>query len=205
MKGFKYLENYLTTLRIVRDALCAYQKDLNDREALKRVVLWMGRELLYQHKHLDSFTEEDTYNTSLFYRTFCGKLTYKEFIEVYPINKTYDGAKYGVKDYFSTMEYLATVNLEDEIGSKENVLKLIWEYDNTELMLLGVAILTAMGDMSKKMTGVDPNEVIINKEETYAHDSKGNIIGVTSDGKVHHVPSFWNEDKKQQPFLRVVK
>lgn len=47
-------------------------------------------------------------------------------------------------------------------------------------------------------------EAFINPDE-YAHDSKGNIIGVTPDGKVHKVTSFENFEKEDKTKLRVIK
>ena len=201
-------KNYLRfdrhILRIVKNTIDDYQKDETDRTVLKRLVLWTGRELVYEREHRDYYTTENLYNVSELYKSLVAELTYKEFMEIYPIDKRYDGAKTETRDYYSTMEFLSDIDLDSQIGNKEQVMDLFWDYSNWELLDVASASMCAMSAMSRKLLGVDPTEAFFTKEENYAHDSKGNIIGVTADGRTHKVPSFWN-NKKYQSHLSIVK
>ena len=203
-KRKNYLRMYRHILRIVKHNIDACQKDENDRTALKRLVLWCGRELVYEYENRDYYTIESLNTIRELYRIFVSKLTYREFMEIYPVNKRYDGDKWETRDYYSTMEFLSDIDLDSQIGGEKQVMDLFWEYDNWELLDVASASMCVMSAMSRKLLGVDPAEAFFTKEENYAHDSKGNIVGVTEDGKTHKVPSFWN-NKKYQSHLSVVK
>ena len=201
-------KNYLRfdrhILRIVKNTIDDYQKDESNRTVLKRLVLWTGRELVYEREHRDYYTTENLYNVSELYKSLVSELTYREFMEIYPIEKRYDGVKSETRDYYSTMEFLSGIDLDSQIDNKEQVMDLFWDYSNWELLDVASASMCAMSAMSRKLLGVDPTEAFFTKEENYAHDSKGNIIGVTADGRTHKVPSFWN-NKKYQSHLSIVK
>lgn len=203
-KRNEYLGDYRNILRVVRKTLKACQKDLTDRTALKRLVLWCGRQLVWEQEHKEHFSAEDIFTVREFYNIFVSKLTYREFMEIYPIDKRYDGARWGTRDYYSTIEFLSDIDLDNKIGGEKQVMDLFWEYDNWELLDVASASMCAMSAMSRKLLGVDPTEAFFTKEENYAHDSKGNIVGVTEDGRTHKVPSFWN-NKKYQSHLSIAK
>lgn len=65
-----------------------------------------------------------------------GNISYRKFIEMFPIIKEYDGKKWECKDYFSTMEYLNTKDLNQLIGNDGP--ELIWQYYNYDVMNFGV-------------------------------------------------------------------
>ena len=203
-KRKNYLRMYRHILRIVKNNIDAYQKDETDRTALKRLVLWTGRELVYEQEHKEDYETENLFAVSELYKSLVSGLTYREFMEIYPIDKRYDGARWGTRDYFSTMEFLSDIDLDSKIGGEKQVMDLFFEYDNWELLDVASASMCAMSAMSRKLLGVDPAVAFLTKEENYAHDSKGNIVGVTADGRTHKVPSFWN-NKKYQSHLSVVK
>lgn len=74
-----------------------------------------------------------------------GLLTPAEFMNVFPIEKEFDGHKYGVKDYFYTIEYINTLDKHKPIG--EEISKFLWEYNNWEIRLFTVAIMGIMSDI----------------------------------------------------------
>jgi hypothetical protein len=51
-----------------------------------------------------------------------GSLKPAELVNIFPIEKTYDGDRWGVKDYFYTRDYLNTLDPDKPIG--ENALDL---------------------------------------------------------------------------------
>lgn len=203
-KRFEFLGDYEDITRIIRQTTIAYEEDPSNRIALKRLVLWLGRYIVWTHNHMEFFKVENIFAVNEIYKTYVADLTYKEFMEIYPIRKIYDGDRWQTKDYFSTKKFLSAIDLDSKISNEENVMDLLWDYCNKELLEVGVAGMCLMSAMSRKLLGVDPAEAFLSKEENYAHDSKGNMIGVTADGKTHKVPSFWY-NKKYQSNLRVIK
>lgn len=69
----------------------------------------------------------------------------KEFIEIFPIDKRYDGAKYEMKDYYYTIDYMNTLDPLKPIGGEIN--KLLWEYQNMDIRLFNVRLLGYLDDM----------------------------------------------------------
>lgn len=82
-----------------------------------------------------------------------GELTPSEITLYYPVTKYYQGGKWEVKDYYSTLEYLSTIPSDKPIGqSFEEVFSFIWEYQNPHIKSLGVSIMRNL-DKFQEMTG----------------------------------------------------
>ena len=133
------------------------KKDINDKKVLdKRKKL---QDIYYNSfvKNYDCLN----INKALFngikyvkYVNLDAKMTYDELKEVYhnilmvkelmryvcpyffllhfPIIKDYNGKKFEAKDFYSTMEYLSTINLEDPL--LDNLEEFLWQYYNQDLM-----------------------------------------------------------------------
>ncbi len=56
------------------------------------------------------------------------QLTPNEFMTIFPVEKRYDGDRYGVKDYFYTMEELRKIGMDTLIGG--HVDTLLFDYQN---------------------------------------------------------------------------
>lgn len=81
-----------------------------------------------------------------------GCLTLRNFVITFPIDKTYDGAKWEEKDYFSTMEVLSKMDWDKPIG-RDELLELLWDYDNEDLRHVYVEFTTAMSAIYRAQTG----------------------------------------------------
>ncbi len=57
----------------------------------------------------------------------------REFVRVFPIPKEYDGEKYSVKDYFSTIERLKKYPSDEEIR-KDKIIEFLMEYYNWDII-----------------------------------------------------------------------
>ncbi|AZO96185.1 phage infection protein [Halocella sp. SP3-1] len=79
-----------------------------------------------------------------------GTLTPKEFMNVFPIEKDYDGHKYGAKDYFYTRDYIQTLEQGEPIG--EEILNFLWEYQNDEILEFSVEMMSCVSDL-RRMRG----------------------------------------------------
>lgn len=60
-----------------------------------------------------------------------GLLTPREFMELFPIEKDFDGAKYECKDYFYTMNYVKEFGVDTVIGDKAS--EFLMEYCNWDI------------------------------------------------------------------------
>ena len=84
--------------------------------------------------------------------TILGCLTLRNFVTTFPIDKTYDGAKWEEKDYFYTMEVLSKMDWDKPIG-RDELSKLLWDYDNEELRHAYIEFTTAMSAIYRAQTG----------------------------------------------------
>ena len=78
------------------------------------------------------------------------KLTPVEFIRAFPITKKYDGEKYLMRDYYSTVEALKKYPPDSEIGS-DNVISFLMDYDNPDIVEFEVhklSVISAWGRLS---------------------------------------------------------
>ena len=81
-----------------------------------------------------------------------GCLTLRNFVITFPIDKTYDGAKWECKDYFSTMDVLSKMDWDKPIG-RDELSELLWDYDNEELRHAYIEFTTAMSAIFRGQTG----------------------------------------------------
>lgn len=81
-----------------------------------------------------------------------GCLTLRNFVNTFPINKTYDGAKWECKDYFSTMDVLKKMDWDKPIG-RDKLSELLWDYYNADLRHAYVEFTNAMSAIYKVQTG----------------------------------------------------
>lgn len=84
--------------------------------------------------------------------TVCGCLTLRNFVTTFPIDKTYDGAKWECKDYFYTMDVLSKMDWDKPIG-RDELSELLWDYENTDLRHAYVEFTTAMSAIYRAQTG----------------------------------------------------
>lgn len=61
-------------------------------------------------------------------------LTLKEFMTIFPISKIFDGEKYQIKDYYSTIDVIKELGLKPNKPIGENILEFILEYMNKDIM-----------------------------------------------------------------------
>jgi len=84
--------------------------------------------------------------------TVCGCLTLWNFVTTFPIDKTYDGAKWECKDYFYTMDVLSKMDWDKPIG-RDELSELLWDYENADLRHAYVEFTTAMSAIYRAQTG----------------------------------------------------
>ena len=164
-----------------------------NHDNFKKLIYWSIRYL--PHYENDNVEERFAYISCL--KNCLKKLTYREFINLFPIAKEYDGAKSETKDYYSTMEYLNDKSLDDYI---EDPLELIFEYYNWDIIVFGVEVMSVTSEMQRIETGIGITEAFMFPDQ-YPTDSKGNLIGVNAKGKVCKV----SDPRLTKPKLTVIK
>lgn len=75
-----------------------------------------------------------------------GTLTPADFMSIFPIEKEYQGHRWGTKDYFYTRDYINTLERDKPIGEATDSLEFMWKYSNWEIRCFNVA---AMCNLSK--------------------------------------------------------
>lgn len=71
----------------------------------------------------------------------------KEFIQLFPITKDYNGHKYQSKDYFYTMDYVNKLPRNEPIG--ENINEFLWKYMNNDITEFMVKSMQAVSNLRR--------------------------------------------------------
>ncbi|MGH1259591.1 MULTISPECIES: hypothetical protein [Bacillus] len=75
-------------------------------------------------------------------------LTPRDFITMFPIDKNYDGSRYEMKDYFSTMKEINKIGMDTPIG--EEIIKFLWDYQNfKDITLFTLASMRTLNNIQK--------------------------------------------------------
>lgn len=131
-----------------------YGDSILDKEAamkyiflnLKKIVLERRDEKQCTYKELNNRLQHMFLLTDLM-----SVLTPNEFIRMFPIPKEYDGERYSMKDYFSTIKEVRKYKPDEPIG-QENINKFLAEYYNWDVMEFEVAKLSTISDI-RRMEG----------------------------------------------------
>lgn len=75
-----------------------------------------------------------------------GTFTPREFMTIFPIRKEYNGCQIGFKDYFTTMESIKNVGLDNPIG---NGFEFLWDYYNDDISDFFVNMMMTMNAVRK--------------------------------------------------------
>lgn len=123
-----------------------------------------------------------------------GRIKLKNLIKIFPIDKDYDGDKWGCKDYFLTMDVLREKGLDNAVG-RDGVFDLMWDYENRDLREFTVFYMSCMSAIYKQQTGVGIAEKFCedNGIGTYTMDRENGLLIDNQSGeiaKVSNKPSF---------------
>lgn len=80
-------------------------------------------------------------------RNLMAQLTPKQFVNTFPIRKTYDGERYECKDYFYTVAMVNALDPYLPIGDKID--DFLWDYMNRDTQLFCVAQLSLMSEIMR--------------------------------------------------------
>ena len=115
----------------------------------------------------------------------CGHLTIRNFVTTFPIDKDYDGEKWGCKDYFYTMDVLSRMDWDKPIG-RENFFEFLWDYENDDLRNVCTDYMCVISALYRAQTGKGIAEQFFEERgiETYKIDKENGIIKNNQTGEV---------------------
>ena len=92
--------------------------------------------------------------------SFTGMLMPNEFTNIFPVTKKYDGYKWEMKDYYSTMEHINTLDRDKPIMEQEEPLQFLYEYDNEDVFKFSVASMMVISNLCKFQGQKTPLEIL---------------------------------------------
>lgn len=120
--------------------------------------------------------------------SFVKELTFLDVLNIFPITKDYNGYKYSARDYWSTKEYLKTVDLNEKIG--DNIDDFYLEYYNKDIVSFLIRrMLLAQKINPEGQFQLMDNFLNMNNIETYKLDKDKNILIGRTTGKVYKISS----------------
>lgn len=84
--------------------------------------------------------------------TIMGYIKLKNLVITFPVTKDFDGHKWECKDYFYTMNVLSKMDMDKPVG-RDNILDLLWDYQNDDLREAYVEFTCAMSSIYRSQTG----------------------------------------------------
>ncbi|WP_216664702.1 hypothetical protein [Bacillus sp. WMMC1349] len=113
-------------------AQCESQGSI-ERETLKRVV-FSGLKMINSEDMPETYEDVLTrFHIIGSINTMIGWLTPRELMQMFPVEKHYDGDKYEMKDYFYTMRVIEEKGLDNCIGTEREVFDFISDYQNSDI------------------------------------------------------------------------
>jgi len=103
--------------------------------------------------HMDKMGSETEFEFIECIRGLISTLTPNELMQIFPIKKDYDGERWGVKDYFYSMNVLRKHGLDTPIGEAIN--HILWDYMNHDIMSFESKYLSTVSKLHKAETGRD--------------------------------------------------
>lgn len=156
-----------------------------EREQLK-IFTYLQVKLLSVEQHKKSEIEDMEILFSCYSSTtdLLALLTPREFMQMFPIEKEYDGNKYQTKDYFSTMEEINKLDIDQPIG-EEKIMSFLWDYHNREIREFEVYKMCAMSDLRRMQgeKGIAEEFCEQNNISTYTHYEEQGILIENGTGK----------------------
>lgn len=212
MKRFKVIcgtkKNYKPTkehyLRAFGRLVEKTMNDSLDKDALiKFVFLSVKLYPVMEHDGLTMEEAETRLNAMSMIMSYMATLTPTEFVRLFPIPKEYDGEKYSMKDYFSTMEMLKEYPADEEIG-EDKIMEFLMDYYNHDIIEFEVKKLSIISYIRRLngQKGVMEEFCSENGIPTYFYYEDEGIMVESGTGKVVKV----EKPKKRVPkYLKVVE
>ncbi|GGL58066.1 hypothetical protein [Sporolactobacillus putidus] len=139
------------------------RRDAQSMETVKKMILLFVK-FINSRPERKVFTPEesrDDFDTVEMVKQNMAMLTPAEFMNLFPLKKQYDGARYEMKDYFTAREYIDKLDQDKPIG--EGIDSFLWEYWNNDITMFNVRCMAALSDLMRAETGQSLGEAFAEK------------------------------------------
>lgn len=183
------MNKYTVYLKAFQNVIYKRLENEADRTLLKRNVFY-GVQLINAMKSPSDYDQaRSDFELASIVKQVASELTPKEFINIFPIDKYYHGEKNGDKDYFYTMNYIESLNLNEPIG--DGVLTFLMEYANNEILHFNVQIMCFMSAIRRYegKPSIAKEWADMNGVDTYSKhtDNKGKEFLIDQEGRTQKV------------------
>lgn len=138
--NMKYLDCFIRNVEVIAE-------NTDDRQTIKKVVF-------YGVKYINTSSRINEYellmrrlDTICYIKYIAGALTPADLLQIFPVEKVYNGEKHQVKDYFSTMDKLRQHGLNKPMGKE--VTSIFWDYRNDKIVKLEVECMVVMSEIRR--------------------------------------------------------
>lgn len=128
-----------------KKALEECMKDEENKELIKKVVFYGIKVMAHAERPENRREAQRDFMTHSAIKQTVAMLTPNEFMQLFPITKFYKGEKFGLKDYYYTMEYVEEFGAGEPLG--ENALMFMMEYNNRDVDALMVNQMLCLNDL----------------------------------------------------------
>lgn len=186
--------------------ISAYSDRNQCRDNLKRAVFYAVKYFSLERMDRRHSTEPRTvgqvnadFSLLECVKMLMGQLTPREMMSMFPIEKEYDGEKFGCKDYYFTVEKLKDFDLDKPLG-EEGLEDFLWCYWNDDLFAFDMVAFSIISNMYKAQTGRGIMEKWCEEQGigTYTMNKELGIIKDNQTGEIHKL-------SKKPSHLKVVK
>ncbi len=146
----KYLLYLRAFAKVLKESIAS---EAGERTLKLKVVFYGVKTIIHQPKSKSYKESVGEFQTISALKQVISELTLNEFMNLFPIKKDFKGYKYGIKDYFSTMEYVTTLDPNEPI--RENALMLLAEYMNDDIHRFFVKSVTSLSDLRQHEGHID--------------------------------------------------
>lgn len=134
--------------RMQQDKMSIFEMDAHEREKYIHATAMC----LVTMEHKQAETEEEAERTFELYDsvlTLMMTLTPEQFERMFPIEKTFDGDRFGIKDYFFTKKIMDNLPEGEMLYKNITPFDLMWDYCNGTIRQLLVGYMGTMSDIRK--------------------------------------------------------
>lgn len=123
-----------------------------------RKLVYYGVRYLGTHKYVfNPLTTEADFGYFETVLSAIGALTPQELMQIFPIDKEYNGHKWESKDYYSSIEAMKEFGMNRLIDEAEGqAFGLLWDYMNMDTRMFAVQFMSVLSDVSQLKGNGDP-------------------------------------------------
>lgn len=158
----QYARYFRAYSRKIKEAVPMVDDKTKDDAVFHQVLIqatYLGvQTIIRQPKAADLSHAKEQFKFASILKNMLSSFTMRELVNTFPIAKRYDGEKYETRDYWSTKQSISEymkkygLNYDDQLG--ENVLELLYEYENTLLMLFTVECMSSISNINSFTGGI---------------------------------------------------